>query len=676
MLAAQTKGVTAVTVFSTVAEGRSKSAAELDLDAHQTALLLTEDLSQFRGLVCLDITVERDLQATVLKLCAALPGLSRLRIRGSRLRVGTLPHQISALSALTELTVIGCGLHTLPPTFGELATLRRLTLSGHLFSTFPTELTTLTGLVELRLPNAGRYADLPADLARLTGLRVLDLSGGDFTDLGPIEALPALASLTLDRCRGIRDLTGLRGLPLRQLRMQSNPSLRTVAPLREVETLESLDIRHCDEIADVHTLFDHPRLAEVLGSDAVSRLWERRAELVDLPEIGDIRDVLRAAGSAAAVDQALIDVTRLAIATQGERSSTNRLAALFNVDTDNAGPAVGQLVAIDELTEVLARFGSGLRGSTLIGLVRASYASHRHHLDVTLLALAELVRRGDEATQMEFIEILEAAHVYYDAGHRGFDGDVYDALIDDILPGFRPVPLANLLIRFGTYDYLILDGLGSLLSPALAGPLPDALRTELLDLLRSEATEPGYGLDQWTELVGQLSTEDLPTPVIDALAEIRLTQRELAAVTPVVAPRADPPADRLVDGPRPTALTLTRAYAGVIDPLGHSERVREAIVSMALMSAIANDDDDLARVVVSWVPANINLPNLAFNLACYHATHGGGEPLYDAVRHARRLGKPREQFLADADFATVRDDPGFRRALGPLEVIHRADIGR
>lgn len=728
-------------MFST--DGQAASATELELDAHQTALLLTGDLSRYRGLIALDLTVERDLQAAVLKVCAGLPALRQLRIRGSRLRIGTLPHQISDLTNLTELTLVGCALPTLPPTFAELSNLRQLTLSGHHFTTFPMELTTLTGLVELRLVNAGRYTDLPPELARLTALRVLDLTGGDFTDLGPITALPELASLTLDRCRGVLDLTGLRRLPLRELGLRSLPGLRSVAPLRAVSTLTSLDLRQSDEIADFHVLLDHPRLTDVLGSDAITRLWAHRAELVGLPDIAELRATLRTADSVHAAEPALVDVCRLATATQGP--STNRLAELFNVDSD------GPVVAIGELATVMARFGAELRGSTLIALVRAAYASHTHHLEVTLLALAELVRRGDEAAQTEFIEILEAAHRYYDAGHRGFDGDVYDGLVDDILPGFRPVPLANLLLRFGTYDYLILDGFGRLLGPALAGPLPAPLRTELLGLLRDEATRPGYGQDQWAELLAGLSTEDLPAPVREELAGIRRAQPDAAIATPltaapltatpltaapltavpltavpltavpvtavpVTAVPPEPTVDRravvrrrlaaadlgasellailadlpdpeplpdgetdladpvasavhnrlvtcLAAGDRTTALALTRAYAGIIDPLGHSERVREAMASMALMCAVANGDEELARVVVGWVPSNINLPNLAFNLACYHACRGGGAPLYDAVRHARRLGKSREQFLADTDFAGVRDDPAFHRAL-------------
>jgi hypothetical protein len=167
-------------------------------------------------------------------------------------------------------------------------------------------------------------------------------------------------------------------------------------------------------------------------------------------------------------------------------------------------------------------------------------------------------------------------------------------------------------------------------------PLADAENLSTVDLVR---------------LVTEIGAVDGPTPPPEWLVDATAASIHNAIIRCLQ--------DSDVDG----ALALAVAYAAVQPRHGHADRIREALTSMALMTAMLGDDDDLAATVLTWVPEHINLPNLAYNLACYHALRGGGPPMYGAIRHARRLGRTKEQFLADSDFAAFHRDAAFHGAL-------------
>lgn len=53
----------------------------------------------------------------------------------------------------------------------------------------------------------------------------------------------------------------------------------------------------------------------------------------------------------------------------------------------------------------------------------------------------------------------------------------------------------------------------------------------------------------------------------------------------------------------------------------------------------------------------------ACNLACYYAARGPRDKLYEAVRHAWRLGNDQRKLREDTDFKSFLDDPEFLAAL-------------
>jgi hypothetical protein len=111
------------------------------------------------------------------------------------------------------------------------------------------------------------------------------------------------------------------------------------------------------------------------------------------------------------------------------------------------------------------------------------------------------------------------------------------------------------------------------------------------------------------------------------------------------------------------AARVVAGYAALLPVTGHSPRMREALTSMALVTCLGVDLPELDATVLSWLPEDINLPNLAYNLACYHATRGHRAELDAATRQARLLGTGRANFETDTEFRPYLDDPEFRAAL-------------
>lgn len=117
---------------------------------------------------------------------------------------GTLPSDIGALTALTELTLTRHAVASnIPTQIGRLTRLTRLDLSiGQLRGTVPPAIGTLTSLVHLGLNGNNLVGQLP-DLSR-TKLHSLLVNGNQFT--GTLPALPA--SLTVRLFAEVNGLVG------------------------------------------------------------------------------------------------------------------------------------------------------------------------------------------------------------------------------------------------------------------------------------------------------------------------------------------------------------------------------------------------------------------------------------------------------------------------------------
>jgi len=106
---------------------------------------------------------------------------------------------------------------------------------------------------KLDLSNLSDLTRFPPELASLTSLQSLDLSGcyqlsGDLT---PLANLISLQSLNLDGCQLSGDLTPLEGLTsLQSLNLSWCKQLRgSLAPLASLTSLQSLNLSHCGQLS-------------------------------------------------------------------------------------------------------------------------------------------------------------------------------------------------------------------------------------------------------------------------------------------------------------------------------------------------------------------------------------------------------------------------------------------
>ncbi|HET6397735.1 MAG TPA: hypothetical protein VFF91_12985 [Pseudoxanthomonas sp.] len=130
-------------------------------------------------------------------------------------------------------------------------------------------------------------------------------------------------------------------------------------------------------------------------------------------------------------------------------------------------------------------------------------------------------------------------------------------------------------------------------------------------------------------------------------------------------------------GDAASAGTLVRHYLAQVHPRTHAITRDPSlpynvgvIASQTLAFAVHQPQE---RALVDAVLATLIGPDfdpdaqpnatLAYNLACYYALAGDKPRLLRHAAAARRLGKPAEQFLRDADFRRYHDDADFLRAV-------------
>jgi predicted DNA-binding WGR domain protein len=119
------------------------------------------------------------------------------------------------------------------------------------------------------------------------------------------------------------------------------------------------------------------------------------------------------------------------------------------------------------------------------------------------------------------------------------------------------------------------------------------------------------------------------------------------------------------------AKKLLTNYLSVIPEIGHATQVvkgsetgnsfslREAFASNALVLGILSKDNEVLEMTEKFIPEIVTDHSLAFNLACFHALRQDKIKMLHFIRMAVNLGKKREQFMADSDFDSYKNDPEF-----------------
>mmetsp|Transcript_22539 Transcript_22539/g.28780 ORF Transcript_22539/g.28780 Transcript_22539/m.28780 type:complete len:579 (+) Transcript_22539:145-1881(+) len=170
----------------------------------------------------------------------------KIEFKGNKNPTGTIPSEIGAFTALTEMN-IGNGemKGKIPPEIGKLRNLESLVLSlNSLTGSVPREIGDLTSLKMLHLDNLLLTKSIPTEMGRLTGLTELFLHSNKLTGAIPSELgkLLSINHLRVDRT----DLTGMIPRELEQLQelniYEFPPSVCAISPTRFVK-----DVTECSK---------------------------------------------------------------------------------------------------------------------------------------------------------------------------------------------------------------------------------------------------------------------------------------------------------------------------------------------------------------------------------------------------------------------------------------------
>ncbi|MEQ1505338.1 MAG: hypothetical protein ABMB14_24110, partial [Myxococcota bacterium] len=440
--------------------------------------------------------VVRSLEPELDALFAAWPQLETLEVWGQHLATGTVPPSIARMTRLRELTLVSCGIADLPPELGALGALRSLVVRGCPLRSFPLAITRIPALERLAL--AAELVGLPDELARMTSLRALDLTGslnkglagsdatfvnpvpavigrltgleslglaqcgvnselaalaplvhlkrldvswGSIADLGGLGPLVALEELVMASCYKIRDLSPLARLPrLRKLDLSRNHYLKDASGIAAMTALEELDIDGCSKISSLQPILEHPTLKVLVAGEAVLSRWEQRQRLVGMPPVEVV------IGQLDSDDLATVTRALALITTRVQLDSAERSAA-FAVFGVKKGSRIADVPPVDR---ALARWGAELPSPLLLEVARMGLVSILDDLRPTVTAIGLLADRRAEPEQHEIARQFHQACQYYDSGHRSWDDTVLDHLIEDLFPRFLPGPLLTLLEPLGT----------------------------------------------------------------------------------------------------------------------------------------------------------------------------------------------------------------------------------
>ncbi len=397
------------------------------------------------------------------------------------LPAGELPVGVCALTGLRRLDV-NQPLRTLPDALADLVNLEVLDLKKCLndatmdadeypasrFRPMPAVVAALPALRDL---NVDRCAIFERDIETLAGHRRLErlsLAFGGIADLTPLRDLPALRHLDLDTCLRVRDLSPLAGLPLRSLGLHSCRSLKDVRPLLELSELRTLDLGWLDDLP-LGPVLRHPTLESIEGEPEILEKWARRGELAAHPP----EAILAGLGSK---DAATVAAALERFCSHVELTSSsgyNGLLDLFGLDPSTAEegrlevPGLSAALSLPELDPALA--------------ARVFAACFRNVSDSFVPALeaaAIVARRGSDADQRAVVDAVIHARRDYDHGHRAWDGNVHETLLDEGLPQLGAPALTHLLLRLSDSD-IDADELEHLFPTAYAKA--DPATTEQLD---------------------------------------------------------------------------------------------------------------------------------------------------------------------------------------------------
>jgi len=530
-------------------------------------------------------TVVRNTETDSKQIAAFFPNLKKIEIWGSHLKEGKLPNEIGNLSLLESLHLISCGLRDMPDSIANLKNLRELNLRGLPMNSFPEVITQLENLENLEISAA--LPKLPDSLSNLKKLKKLDLShalnganmdvAGSFKqkklylkpipevigklknveelnldicgvfDISPITSLKklkkldlqysalkncdgfsnftALEELNLESSYDLKDLEGLKNLPIKKLNISSNYN-KSIAFISSLEQLETLDVDDCDYIKDFSPIYSHTNLKELKASNEIVKNWEKREELQKLPAINTILEQLDTE-DITKFEESILYLSKHVKANYND--DYNPLAGYFDVETEEE-----EITEIEILDNAIQKHLKNLSEKTLVTIFEMTFKSVGYdNFNAALLVLEEIIARKNPDTQKKIIKKFYDACEYYDAGHRYWSCTVHDQLIDYLFPKFTSEALYKLLKKAST-DMLNTEGGDSmeiLFIPAFQNTTDEKLHKNLLKVFfkYEEKARTYFGKEYFDTLLQQIKEVASPEleKIIFAKKEENKEQEEL-----------------------------------------------------------------------------------------------------------------------------------------------------
>jgi Leucine-rich repeat (LRR) protein len=162
----------------------------------------------------------------------------------SRLGLDQIPPELAELTNLTELSLCGNRLKTLPGFIGKLTSLERLDISHNRISNLPKEMANLSALKTINI-SYNKFTELPEYLGKLTALETLEDTGNKIPALPEdICALiePKERNL-LGHCEKIVELTGDKGLTTVFFKL-AHPHISFVAKKLNLTAIQTVLFSH------------------------------------------------------------------------------------------------------------------------------------------------------------------------------------------------------------------------------------------------------------------------------------------------------------------------------------------------------------------------------------------------------------------------------------------------
>lgn len=477
-------------------------------------------------------TIVEDVQKVTREIITLFPNLKRLLMSGpyNGLKNQKLPNEIGSLSLLEELYFLSLGLIMLPNSFGNLKQLRNLVLKGNTLNGFPEAITQLENLETLeinqkfsKLPDSLaslkklkklhfntdtsqsssgerkiKQTPIPAVVGKLENIEDLDIGLVDLFDIKPILSLKKLKKLSLrnsalkncdvfsnfslleelnlEKSVYLRNLDGLKGLPIKNLNLSST-FIQSVEVISSLELLEILNISRCYSIQDFTPVLVHPAINELKADDEVMKYWnekDRKSETVSIEAIISqlTTDELQQ------FEETILKLSGY-VNTNSIRNK-NPLAGYFDLKIRNE-----EIISIEVLDNGIKKHVKNLSDKTLIAIFEMTFKSVSYdNYNAALIVLEQIIARQHTETQKQIVNQFYKACEYYDAGHRFWGNTVHDQLIDTLFPQFTSEALYELL-KNASVDMLNSDGgdeMEALFIPALKNTSDLELQNKILDV--------------------------------------------------------------------------------------------------------------------------------------------------------------------------------------------------